>query len=338
MGRSWFVACFAIAWLAAPAICGLSQDGPQEDSRNVVAYPTRDTLNIARDSIEDANACLQTLAWEPGDFDVQVAEQLEGSRVIEIQFASPKPCGLPAIDQVAVDWHAARDENNQLLVRPGIVVVHESGAGMHVGRLVATELARRGLHAFLVQLPGYGRRKSAEFQQADMIGVFLQGVADVRRARDAVAAIPQVDAKHIGLQGTSLGGFVATLAGSLDDKFDSNTLLLCGGDLHGVLTSGNRDAEKTLTRLLASGVSEVELKDALRQVEPLRIAHRMSPEKTWLYSGTFDQVVLPKYSHRLAQAIDLNADHHIQMLATHYSGVVFLPGVLEQIRARACAE
>jgi cephalosporin-C deacetylase-like acetyl esterase len=202
---------------------------------------------------------------------------------------------------------------------------------MHVGRLVAIELGRRGMHAFLVQLPGYGQRKSVDFKQDDLVSVFTQGICDVRRARDAVAALPQVDAAHIGLQGTSLGGFVATLSASLDGRFDSVFLLLCGGDLHGVLTSGAKDAQKALDRLIASGVAADQVATTLRRVEPLRIAHRLEPERTWLFSATLDDVVLPKFSERLAEAAQLTGKHHQRMLATHYSGVVFLPGVLQQI-------
>lgn len=338
MERSCWVYCASVIFVMSFATNAASQDLPVDDLNSGESYAARDSLNILDDPSEDANACLQALAWTPKDFDVRVVGPLEGANAIEVQFASPKPSGLVAVDRVTMEWHAARNENHQLLVRPAVVVVHESGAGMHVGRLIATDLARRGLHAFLVQLPGYGKRKSDGFKQADLVGVFKQGVADVRRARDAVAAIPQVDLKHIGLQGTSLGGFIASLAGSLDDAFDSNTLLLCGGDLHGVLTSGNNDAQKTLNRLLESGVLQSDLREVLQPVEPLRIAHRLSPEKTWLYSGNFDKVVLPKFSDQLAAAVGLSAEHHTRMLATHYSGVLFLPGVLTQIEQRAFAK
>lgn len=331
-----------MATLLLPLAFGSAQDdGPTHLIRQPigdVTYTACDTLDITTDASEDANVCLNELAWTPGKFDVTVHPLLNGTIAVDVQFASPKSTGIATVDLVTMEWYAARDTDGNLLVRPAVVVVHESGAGMRVGRWIATELARRGLHAFMVQLPGYGKRKSEEFKPADLVAVFKQGVADVRRARDAVAAIPQVDKRHIGLQGTSLGGFVASLAGSLDDRFDSNTLLLCGADLHGVLTSGGSDAQKTLTRLLESGVSESELKQVLYQVEPSRIAHRLSPEKTWLYSGSFDRVVLPKFSNQLANAIGLTRDHHTCMLANHYSGVLFLPGVLAEIQQRTLAE
>jgi pimeloyl-ACP methyl ester carboxylesterase len=294
-------------------------------------YKARDSLEAFEDSESDANLCLDELVWTPAKFDVRVHGSIEQKNV-ELRYPSPRPCGVAKVDEVSAEWYPARDaESGEILCRPAMVVVHESGSKMHVGRFIARDLARRGVHAFLVQLPGYGNRKSEQFQQDDLVAVFKQGIADVRRARDAVAVLPEVDAKHIGLQGTSLGGFVATLAGSLDATFDSNFLLLCGGDLHGVLTSGGADAKKALERLIASGIAASEIESQLRAVEPLRIAHRLPVEKTWLYSGAFDEVVLPKFSNRLAEAVGLPPERHVEILATHYSGIIFLPGILQNI-------
>ncbi len=328
----------SLGWLTLLAM--LVWVGPVRAADFATPFPARDSLHIEPDLSDDANACLAEFRWEPAAFVVSVdadpdneSPGFKAAPYLEVSFPSPRTTGIAAIDRVVCEWYPARDkETHEILVRPAVVVVHESGSGMHVGRLVAMELGRRGMHAFLVQLPGYGARRSAEFQQDDLVGVFAQGICDVRRARDAVAALPQVDAQHIGLQGTSLGGFVATLSASLDGCFDSVFLLLCGGDLHGVLTSGAKDSQKALERLIASGVAADQVAAALHRVEPLRIAHRLEPERTWLFSATLDDVVLPKFSKRLAEIAQLSGKHHQQMFANHYSGVVFLPGVLEQIR------
>ncbi len=309
---------------------------------STLRFPARDTLDIGIDAKEDANDCLSGLSWPPAAFEVevhgemQVQENMQRPGWLALQFPSPRPIGNPRVDRVHVEWHAAREaDSGQVLRRPGMIIVHESGSGMHVGRLIASELGRRGIHGFMVQLPGYGERKDANWNADDLLKVFNQGVADVRRARDAIAVLPQVDPGHIGLQGTSLGGFVATLAGGLDCKFDSVYLLLCGGDLHGVLTQGGQDARKARQRLLASGVRAEDLQAALWPVEPLRLAHRLRPESTWLYCGIFDDVVPPQFSNRLAESIPLQPNHYVKMLASHYSGIIFLPGVIEHMKNTA---
>lgn len=292
-------------------------------------YDAQDTLRVEKDASQDAQTCVAGLVWETKAFSTEVCIG-EGDDCF-IRFPSPRPCGDPSVDQVVCEWYPAKGEDGSLLTARATIVVHESGSKMVVGRMVAREIGRRGMHAFLVQMPGYGQRKSEHFSRDNIVDVFKQGVADARRARDAVAAIPQVDASHIGIQGTSLGGFVATLSASLDDAFDRQVLVLCGGDLHGVLTKGARDAKKTLEKLLATGVKESELSDVLAPIEPLRIAHRLSSEKTWLYYASFDTVVPPEHARQLASCIGLPKKHQITMLANHYSGIAYLPGIIESV-------
>jgi hypothetical protein len=50
-----------------------------------------------------------------------------------------------------------------------------------------------------------------------------------------------------------------------------------------------------------------------------------------LYSGTHDTVVPPASSKAFVDAAKLPAEQHIEMPADHYSGVVFLPGVIRKI-------
>jgi hypothetical protein len=312
-----------------------------EDRAIEGVYRARDTVRIEVDPASDAADCLAGLAWEPSAFEVTLQampDVVNGRRTIpacwSVSFPSPRPSGVAVNDRVDCELYLARDEaTGTVLRRPAVIVVHESGSRMQVGRMIATELARRGLHAFMVQLPGYGSRRSigVEQREIELVDVFKQGIADVRRARDAAIALPFVDGRHIALQGTSLGGFVATVTAGLDEGFDCVYLLLCGGDLHRVLTEGGRDAAKALERLQSRGVGQESVKDLLWPIEPLRVAHRLDPSRTWLYSARFDEVVPPELSKQLAEAIGLNSLHHRDLLATHYSGVMFLPGVLHRI-------
>jgi cephalosporin-C deacetylase-like acetyl esterase len=159
-------------------------------------------------------------------------------------------------------------------------------------------------------------------------------VADIRRARDAVAALPGVDAARICLQGTSLGGFVATTAASLDRGFAETFIMLAGADLPAVLANGRKEAAQVRARLAAAGMTAAEVRDTLHAIEPLRLAHRLAPDRTWLYSGRFDDVVPPRNAALLAAAAGLDERHHVQLAADHYTGVLYLPVVLAQMAER----
>src|SRR4051812_38065302 len=137
-----------------------------------------------------------------------------------------------------------------------------------------------------------------------------QGIADVRRARDAVVALPVVDHSVIGLQGTSLGGFVTATVDGMDHGYDRVFIFLAGGNIVDVLFHGSRDAAKVRDKLHAAGVTDDQIKELARQIEPLRVAHRINPAGTWLYSGAFDTVVPPRCSLALMKAAHLSDSHY----------------------------
>jgi dienelactone hydrolase len=217
---------------------------------------------------------------------------------------------------------------------PAVVVVHESGRGMVAGRIFANGLKSQGLHTFLVQLPGYGARTSAftaDIQR--MLPGLQQAIGDVRRARDAVAALPFIDASLIALQGTSLGGFVTATVAGLDHGYNRIFVLLAGGNLADMVLHGERDAAQFREQLKAAGVTEEQIRQFVQVVEPMRLAHRVDATRTWLFSGTEDEVVPPRCSQAFAKAAGLIDGHHIEMPVGHYSAAIMLPTILQQIGA-----
>jgi len=300
-------------------------------------YEAKDTLAPAVDESEDARQCVANLCWKPTDFSVEIEAAAEGRGDWLVRFPSPIESGDARNDRVAVEWYQARDAYKNLVAAPAVVVVHESGSGMTVGRIFAKGLQLQGLHAFMIQLPFYGERRTGKKRPegGNLVSMMKQAVADVRRARDAVAVLPLVDKSRISLQGTSLGGFVSATAGSLDDGYDNVFLMLAGGELYDLIQNGKKDAAKVRERLEKAGLKGEELRKLTLIVEPTRVAHRLNPERTWLYSGIFDTVVPPKNALALATAASLTKTHHIQMTANHYTGIVYLPFVLSHIAGHA---
>jgi dienelactone hydrolase len=305
------------------------------------SFAARDTLAKVDEPSDDARACLAGLCYSAGEFKVacEAADKTPGDALV--RFPSPIDTGDAVNDRVAMEWYFARDAANVPKQAPAVVVIHESGSNMAVGRVFARGLRAHGVHAFLLQLPGYGERRGEKKRDdareaAELLTRMRQGIADARRARDAVAALPLVDASHIAVQGTSLGGFVAANAAALDGAssrgYDSVFITLAGGELHDLIEHGEQDAAKIRRKLAEAGVTGEKLREITSQVEPTRIAHRLPAERTWLYSGTRDKVVPLKNALALAQAAKLTDDHHVRMNADHYSGILFLPTILAHIR------
>jgi hypothetical protein len=290
-------------------------------------------IDAIEESRDDARSALAGLYWAPSPFTVtcEPSDSLRFETLV--RFDSPIHTGNAPNDRVALEWHAARNADGECIHAPAVLVVHESGRKMPVGKTFAMLIARHGVHAFMIHLPAYGVRvgEGRPSGSANMIRLTRQAITDIRRARDAIAVLPDVDNRVIAIQGTSLGGFLSSTAASLDDGFDAIFLMLCGGDLHGVLEHGKRDAAKMREQLAAEGLVGDSLKELLAIIEPTRVCHRLDPQQTWLYSGRFDDVVPLSHSELLANKIGLNSEHHILFDADHYSGVTHIPSIVKQI-------
>ena len=118
----------------------------------------------------------------------------------------------------------------------------------------------------------------------------------------------------------------------VNDKADHMFLLLAGGQLYEVLQTGQRDAAQIRTRLAEAGLSGEVLRKGLFSFEPTRLAHRLSAQKTWLFSGKFDTVVKLRYAQALSEKIGLEEEHHVIMACDHYSGILQLPQLIFRMR------
>lgn len=295
-------------------------------------YVARDTLDVTPDESDDARRCLDALVWTPSDFAVTCESPPDTGSDALVRFPSPAPIGNVLNDRVAMEWYAARDKSGNVAVAPAVVVVHESGSKMQVGRLIAWGLRQHGVHAFLVHLPHYGaRRGEAKPTGGVLLAAVRQAVADVRRARDAIAVLPHVEEDRIAIQGTSLGGFVSAVSASLDTKFHGVFLLVAGGNLYELIQNGEKDAAKVRDELQREGLSGEKLRALTESIEPTRVGHRLERNRTWLYSGRYDRVVPMANARALAESIGLAADHHVQLPFNHYTGIVYLPVVLQEI-------
>ncbi len=256
-----------------------------------------------------------------------------------VTFPSAVPSGDGAQDTVWLLWYAARDGQGLVAEAPAIVVVHSLHPRYAIGRGIARGFADRGLHAFVLVLPGFGPRADAAGRQPGVVTLLhgRQVAADVRRARDVAASLPRVSAGPVAIQGTSLGGFVAAVGASLDGAFDPVILLLSGADVMGVLREGRHDAARLNAALRAQGLSEQALAAVVDAYEPMHFAHRLDPARTWLISARQDNVVPPASGEALARAIGLGVDHHVKIDGDHYSALLLMPSVTRFMAERVLA-
>lgn len=307
-----------------------------EDSTAPQTYQARDTLAGPADPLADAASCLRALAWEPATFSVTCCREPGAAYDFLVQFPSPVPSGDAVNDRVSMEWYMPRDEQGAIRTAPAVLAVHESGRSMPVGRLFARSFQAAGMHSFLIHLPYYGKRNAdgRDPKPDQLFTLIRQAIADARRARDAIAVLPHVDTRNISLQGTSLGGFVVATSASLDRAFQSVFIMLAGGNLYDMFQRGQREVAEARRELAEAGITDEQLKQLLWQIEPTRVAHRLDPQRTWLFSAEQDQVVPIANANALAQAARLPDAHHIRVAGNHYTVIVYFPVILQQVTDR----
>ncbi len=306
---------------------------------NTVAV--RDSLGDVRDPDAGAQRALDAVRYESAEFEAHIERVPPGREgwgvsmaarpYASIEFPSPKPAGIKSQDTVRLWWYAARDAQGEVIDAPAVLVVHSMLPTMQIGKAIAASLANAGFHAFMMEMPGYGGR-TGEIADPGVTALVhgTQAVADARRSRDVVLAMPRVKGRRVGIQGTSLGGFLAGNAAALDGAFDPVLLLLSGGDAAGVLRDGSRDAAVMRRNLALYGYEGDRLTAVLAAVEPLLLAHRLDAEKTWLWTAEDDRVVPRRNSDAFARAASLEGPHRVLMGGNHYTSMLALPRVVEQ--------
>ena len=319
-----------LAWLATS--CAMADDSLGQATAH-------DSGQDWKDDRPDAQAMLTQLAWPAVDFEVTWApvEGREYQRLV--RFPTPHPSGDAKNDLVSMEWYVPSKPIVKDGPLPTIVVIHESGSAMPAGKAIARGIQQKGLNAILLHLPYYGERRGTKGRdEAGFLVTMKQGVADARRAFDAVSVLPGVDKTRISIQGTSLGGFVTTSAASLDGCYHRNFIMLAGGELYSMIMEGKQDTANVREKLAKAGYTDQKLKDLLYQVEPTRIAHRLPPDRTWIYAAIQDDVVPIRNARILADKIPLEKSHRMEFTGGHYSAALWLPVVIDHFSKQAASK
>ncbi|MEM9915675.1 MAG: hypothetical protein AAF911_12000 [Planctomycetota bacterium] len=341
MKRAIVIACF---WLAA----GLSAAGAETELFERT-FEAKDSVEALRDDEGLAGQALRTLGWAGEAFEVTVRDTPGRDYDARITFTSPKPSGDAELDEVVLRWYrpeAARHPrtayNPQPLPNPpaaSVLLVHTLHPDLPVATMLARGLRERGVHGFVIELPGYASRVGAERKMTGVTTLVnaAQAVSDCRRAYDVIQAlgredVADLDEDRIAIQGTSLGSFIATSAAALDGCFDQTFLFLSGGDGVNILETGQKDAFHVRGALKHYGYTGDKLRALIDPVEPLHIAHRLDPETTWMFNARHDTVIPAKNADLLAEAIGLGEDHLVWMNGNHYTAFILLPGVLDRMK------
>ena len=282
-------------------------------------------------------------------FDYRIESRTEKPAFTVYRLTYPSPVVTPVVQNntVPAEYYVPKGMKPGDAKRPAVICLHILEGNFELVHMTCSMLASRGVPAMMFKLPYYGERalpggpRALADDPALFAGALSQAMEDVRRTVDVLASRPEVDSKHLGITGISLGAIVAASAAGNDPRLSRAALILGGGDLNHIIhyAQETQDLSELIHGLPPQRRREI--KEAIDAVDPLRRAERLRDRatqgKVLMVNATDDRVIPPSCTKKLAAALGIS-DRVIWLDGLgHYTAMAELPRVL-RITAEFFAE
>jgi dienelactone hydrolase len=261
------------------------------------------------------------------DYQRKPYRELPASGIIieKLTFPSPVESSVAQNNTVHAEYYRPRGRGPY----PGVVVLDITAGDQSLSRGIATFLAQNDIAALFVQMAYYGPRRPAgskvRMLSADIprtMAAVRQTVLDVRVAGAWLASRPEVDARRVGILGTSLGSFVAALTAQTEPRFDRVAILLGGGGLVDAFYDHPQARPYRGVYELLGGTKD-KVKELLAPVDPLTMADRLRGRRVLMLAASRDEIVPPSAARALWEA--MARPKIVWYDTTHYGAALFIP-------------
>jgi dienelactone hydrolase len=225
---------------------------------------------------------------------------------------------------------------------PGVIVLDITAGDQSLSRMIATHLASKGIAALFVQMAYYGPRRPAGSNKRMITTNYVesmdnvrQTVLDIRRAAAWLESRPEIDAKRLGVLGTSLGSFMGTLAAEMEPKLKRVAVLLGGGGVVDAYYDDPRAAKYRKMWELLGGSKEL-MKNMIAPADPLTCAANLRDRKVLMIAGKRDEIVFPKMAEALWNAT--GKQKIVWYDCTHYGAALYFLSAMDHIVKHLGAE
>jgi cephalosporin-C deacetylase-like acetyl esterase len=223
-----------------------------------------------------------------------------------------------------------------------VIVLDITGGDQMLSRVISRHLAQNGINALFVQMAYYGPRRppgsSLRLMSLDLDHSFAairQTVLDLRRATAWLESRPEVDVKRLGIMGTSLGSFMATLTAEMEPKLGRLAVILGGADF----VDGYWDhpqAGPYRKMLSALGGTKEDIKALIAPVDPITCVKNLAGRKVLIVAAKNDEIVPPRMAETLWRAT--GQQRIIWLNSGHYSAAIYLMQGLKTVAEHFQAE
>lgn len=278
----------------------------------------------------------------PHRFDYELTPKrslpVSGVEVFELRFPSPVETPHKENNTVWAEYYRPIAAKGPV---PGVIVLDITGGDQTLSRVISRHLAQNGIAALFVQMAYYGPRRppgsSLRLLSTDLEHTFAairQTVLDLRRAAAWLESRPEIDRKRLGIMGTSLGSFVATLTAEMEPKLGRLAVLLGGADF----AEGYWDHPKVVPYrkvLTALGGTKEDIKELIAPIDPITCVKNLTGRQVLIVAAKNDEIVPPRMAETLWRAT--GRQQIIWLNAGHYSAAIYLmqglKNVVEHFRA-----
>jgi len=306
------------ALLAALLVAGPALADSRPAEKGKVAFKPADGQ-------ETTAACYRLDPCEFG-YELKLKRELPVSaiEIYDLTFPSPVKTKYPENNTVHAEYYRPKGKGPF----PGVIILDILDGSQVVSRGIASVLAANGIAGLCVQMPYYGPRRPAETRvrllSPDVphtLAAIQQAVLDNRCAAAWLASRPEIDAKKLGIHGTSLGSFVAAVTAAAEPRLNNVSLMLGGGDLVEAYWD-NPKAKPFFTALSAFGADKETIKRAISQADPITYADSLKKRNLLMIAASRDDVVPPAAARSLWEAT--GKQKIVWLNATHVGAALYL--------------
>jgi dienelactone hydrolase len=256
---------------------------------------------------------------------------LSGLDVHHLTFPSPITSPCKENNTVHAEYYRPKGKGPF----PGVIVLDITGGNQKLSRMIATHLAQNKICGLFVQMAYYGPRRPQgsrlRFLSPDVERTFAairQTVLDLRRATAWMEARPEIDAKRLGILGTSLGSFMAALTAEMEPNLRRVGVLLGGG---GFIDGYYDDPRAKTVRGVweAFGGTKAKAAKLIAPVDPITCAANLKDRQVLILAAKRDDIVPPKMAEALWKAT--GRQKIVWYDCTHYGAAIYFVPALEQV-------
>ena len=256
---------------------------------------------------------------------------VSGVEIFRVTFPSPVTSPTPENNTVYAEYYRPIGSGPF----PAVVVLDITGGDQSLSRFIAQTLAQNKIAGLFVQMAYYGPRRPPGSKLRMLstniprtMAAVRQTVLDCRCAAAWLAARPEVDPARVGIMGTSLGSFVATLTGEMDKRFNRVAILLGGGGLVDSFYDHPKAAPYRKIWELLGGTKE-QVKQALAPVDPITKAGNLVGRDVLMIAAKRDEIVPPSAAVKLWSA--MGKPKIVWYDTTHYGAALYIAAALKPV-------